>query len=94
MVSKSVVTSHTDVNKIINVVLALKMRDPEGAANYALHVSTRLHPLHGQYLTPEQFGDKFGPSKADYEGLIAWAKKNGLEINEENRGRMVVVGNR
>ena len=87
MVSKSVVTSHTDVNKIINLVLALKMRDPEGAANYALHVSTRLHPLYGQYLTPEQFGDKFGPAKADYEELIAWAKKNGLEINEENRGR-------
>jgi kumamolisin len=63
------------------------MKDPEGAANYAQHVSTRLHPLYGRYLTPEQFGDRFGPSAADYTVLVEWAKANGLKINEENRSR-------
>jgi subtilase family serine protease len=87
MLSKSVVTSHADQNKLINVVLVLKMKDAEGATNYAQHVSTRLHPLYGHYLTPEQFGDKFGPSKADYTALVAWAKGNGLKINEESRSR-------
>jgi kumamolisin len=51
------------------------------------HVSTRLHPLYGRYLTPEQFGDRFGPSKTDYSALVEWAKANGLKINEQSRSR-------
>jgi hypothetical protein len=40
------------------------------------------------YLTPEQFTEKFGPSKADYGAVIAFAKDNGLDVTGTQPNRM------
>jgi subtilase family serine protease len=87
MVLKSEVLAHVDLGTPINTVLVLPLRDPVGAENYAMRVNTPGDPLYQQFLTPEQFGAKFGPSEADYDVVLTWAKSNGLQPGELSRSR-------
>jgi uncharacterized protein (TIGR03437 family) len=45
------------------------------------HTSSNFH----RWLTPEQFGDRFGLNVADYEKVLAWLQSTGLHV--ENRAR-------
>jgi subtilase family serine protease len=83
--SKSIAISHIEPGKLLNVVLVLALKDPNGAAEFARRVSTPDDPLYGKFLSPEQFGAAFGPSDADYNTVRSWAVNNGLSINEISR---------
>ena len=85
--AKSSLTAPTASNQPIDVVIVLGLRDESGADHYAQHVSTPGDALYGQYLTPEQFGDRFGPAQADYQALRQWAEKTGLTVNEVSLSR-------
>ena len=40
-----------------------------------------------RWLTPEQFGDRFGASASDMAKLVAWLESQGLKVNDVARGR-------
>jgi hypothetical protein len=42
------------------------------------------------YLTPEQFAEKFGPAKSDYQALIKFAGENGLKVTGTHPNRVVL----
>jgi subtilase family serine protease len=44
-------------------------------------------PLYRQWLTPEEFGNRFGLSPADHSKVVAWLTSQGLAVNESGRGR-------
>ena len=44
-------------------------------------------PLYRQWLTPEEFGNRFGLSPADHSKVVAWLTSLGLAVNESGRGR-------
>ncbi len=48
-----------------------------------------------KWLTPDQFGQRFGPSDADVATLTAWLGKHGLSVSKVLAGRQVleVTGN-
>jgi uncharacterized protein (TIGR03437 family) len=43
--------------------------------------------LYRQWLTPEEFGNRFGLSPADHSKVVAWVTSQGLAVNESGRGR-------
>ncbi len=45
--------------------------------------SPRFH----QWLTPEQFGARFGLSSSDHSKIVAWLSSEGFTVNETGRGR-------
>lgn len=85
--SKSTLTAPSKLDQPIDVVIVLQLRDESGAQYYAQHVSTPGDPLYGQYLTPEQFGDRFGPAQSDYQAVRQWAGKSGVTLNEVSLSR-------
>jgi kumamolisin len=87
MLSKSEVLAHVDLNMPINTVFVLPLKDPAGAESYAMRVNTPGDPLYQQYLTPEEFGAKFGASETDYDAVLSWATSNGLKAGEPSRSR-------
>jgi subtilase family serine protease len=87
MVSKSQVLAHVDLNMPISMVFVLPLEDPAGAESYAMRVNTPEDPLYKQYLTPEQFGVRFGPSETDYNAVLTWAISTGLKPGETSRSR-------
>ena len=48
--------------------------------------STNYH----QWLTPEQFGNQFGPSDSDLEIVASWLRYHGFQIVNRSSGRTVI----
>ncbi len=44
-------------------------------------------PLYHQWLTPEQFANRFGLSLSDHSKIVAWLTSSGLAVNHSARGR-------
>ncbi|MFZ0761726.1 MAG: S53 family peptidase [Candidatus Sulfotelmatobacter sp.] len=44
-----------------------------------------------QWLTPEEFGERFGVSDADTAQIMAWLQGHGLEVEEVTAGRRSIV---
>ncbi len=47
-------------------------------------------PQYHKYLTPQQFGDRFGALQADYDRLVAFAGSNGLQIENRYPGKFLL----
>ena len=47
-------------------------------------------PNFHRWLTPDQFGKKFGPGQSDVSQVTAWLAQNGLKVTDISRGRTVI----
>jgi hypothetical protein len=47
-------------------------------------------PSFHQWLTPEEFGQRFGPAEADIQAVTAWLTGQGFEVNHVAAGRAVI----
>ena len=47
-------------------------------------------PSYHQFLSVEEFTERFGPSQEDYDAVISFAEKNGLTVTGVSPNRMVV----
>ena len=47
-------------------------------------------PRYHQWLTPEQYGDRFGMSRNDLRKVTAWLKSQGLTVEGSSRGHTEV----
>ena len=43
-----------------------------------------------QWLTPEEFGQQFGPTDADMQAITAWLQSHGFQVTGPSRGRTVI----
>ena len=91
LISQSTLLSPTDPTKEIGVVLVLPLKDPKGANEFALRVSTPKDELYGKYLTPQEFAARYGADEADYAAVKSWATANGLKISDESVSRTTLA---
>ncbi len=64
----------------MRVILSLPLRDEAGARAYGEAVSTPGNALYGHFLTPAEFGARFGGDATAYEALRNWAASAGLSV--------------
>ncbi|HWW15208.1 MAG TPA: S53 family peptidase [Candidatus Dormibacteraeota bacterium] len=48
-------------------------------------------PYYHQWLTPEQYGERFGLSEADAAKVVDWLQGHGLEVEEVTAGRRSII---
>jgi subtilase family serine protease len=48
-------------------------------------------PSYHQWLTPEQYGERFGVSEADAAQVVGWLQSHGMEVEEVTAGRRSIV---
>ncbi|MFZ0320899.1 MAG: S53 family peptidase [Candidatus Sulfotelmatobacter sp.] len=48
-------------------------------------------PSYHQWLTPEQYGERFGVSETDATQIAAWLQQHGMEVEEVSAGRRSIV---
>ena len=73
----------TSATQQISLTITLPLRNAAGAAAFAASVSTPGNSQFRHYLTPLQYGTKFGAKPEDYRVVAAWAKAQGLTVGEE-----------
>ena len=71
----------------MHITVALKVRDPAAMAAYARAVSTPGSTAYREYLSPTQFGLRFGPTAAQVAAVRASLRAHGL-----NPGRPTANG--
>jgi subtilase family serine protease len=74
----------------MRIVLVLPHRNQTELDNFLKEVYDPSSPSYHKFLTVEEFSEKFGPSREDYDSVIRFAKANGLSVVKTSRNRMNV----
>ena len=82
--ASSVATNH------LNLAIGLPLRNIGKLQVLIRDLSDPSSPKFRHYLTPAQFTEQFGPSEADYQAVIDFAKANGLKVTATHPNRVVL----
>jgi len=81
---------HYDPAKMLRLAIALAPAHLAEAHKFVEEVQDKQSPLFHQYLTVEQWRDRFGPSAEDEQAAVDWAKSQGLTVTQRYKNRLVV----
>ncbi len=74
----------------LHLTVTLKPRDPAALAAYAKAVSTPGSPSYHRYLTPHQFGRRFGATAAQLHKIRGAFARRGLPLGVASAGRLSI----
>jgi subtilase family serine protease len=75
----------------LSVVIGLPVRNRAGFQELLGQIYDPSSPDYHHYLTPLQITDRFGPTKEDYDAVVAFARTNGLQIVRAHSGRTLLT---
>jgi subtilase family serine protease len=67
-------------NQTLRFDIVLPLRDRAGLQNFLLELQDPTSPSYHQFLTPQEFTVRFGPSQEDWDAVVAFAKASGFQI--------------
>jgi subtilase family serine protease len=75
-----------------HVLLVLKGSPQQEAALETLlaQQQDRSSPNYHKWLTPEQFGQQFGPSDQDVQKVTSWLQSQGFQVNMVTKGKTTI----
>ncbi len=88
VINRVPMVGHLPENQSMRLVLTLPIRDQAGLDAFLKDVYDKNSPNFRHFLTVEQFTEKFGPTKEDYQTLIQFAKNNGFTVVKQSRNRL------
>ncbi|RDI99010.1 hypothetical protein DVT68_10985 [Dyella solisilvae] len=77
-------------NQVMRLDVVLPVRDRAGLDAFVAEVTNPASPSYRQYLTPEQFTARFGPTQADYDAVVSYLAGFGLRVVGGSRDGMDV----
>jgi subtilase family serine protease len=74
------------------MLLVLKRSPQQEAAleNLLDQQENRSSPNYHRWLTPEAFGEEFGPSEQDIQVVTSWLASHGFQVNRVSKGRTLI----
>ena len=73
----------------LRLAIGLPLRNEAELDDLLRQIYDPASPNYHQYLTLEQFTERFGPTEKDYQAIIAFATANGLTVSGTYPNRMV-----
>jgi subtilase family serine protease len=58
---------------------------------YLADLQDKSSPNYHMWLTPEQFGKRYGPADSDIAAIVSWLESHGLKLEEVSAGRTNVA---
>ena len=74
--------------QVMHFDVVLAPRDRGGLQTFVQEVNDSTSPSYHQFLTPQEFTARFGPSQKDWDALVAFAKASGFQIVGGSRDAM------
>jgi hypothetical protein len=74
----------------LHFVLRRSSAQEASLEGYLASTQARNSPNYRKWLTPEQFGDLFGPSDLDLQKLTGWLRGRGFTVNFVGKGRTTI----
>ncbi len=79
-----------DASTRLNLSIDLALHDRDALTNLLEQLYDPASPLYRHYLTPDEFDQRFGPTEADYQTVIAWATRSGFTIKAGQSNRLIL----
>lgn len=77
-------------NMVLKLAIGLPLRAPQELDAFLEQLGDPSSPNYRQYLTPEQFTERFGPTAEEYQAVIDFAQENGLRVAARHSNRMLL----
>ncbi|MET0616788.1 MAG: protease pro-enzyme activation domain-containing protein, partial [Luteibacter sp.] len=74
----------------LHVEVALKLRNPDQLQAFLAGVTAPGNALYGKFLTPAQFTERFGPTQAQVDAVVAHLRQAGFTNIEVAPNRLLV----
>ena len=74
----------------ISLVIALPLRNQPELRDLLARLYDPADPQYGQYLTPQEFTDRFGPTQSDYDLLETYMRSQGLAVTGAHSNRLLL----
>ncbi len=74
----------------LQLAIGLPLRNEQALDDLLREIYDPASPLYRQYLTPEQFTERFGPTEADYQTLADFLRAQGLAVTRTHPNRVVL----
>ena len=75
-------------NATIRLVMVLPLRNQDELDSLLADLYNPASPSYHQFLTVDEFTERFGPTQEDYNTAIAFAEENGLKVVGTSRNRV------
>src|SRR6266851_3070842 len=81
-----------DAQPVTRMLLLLQRSEEQETALRQLmeEQQTKNSPNYHAWLTPEEFGKKFGPADADVQAVTDWLTLHGFQVSKVSKGRTVI----
>jgi hypothetical protein len=80
----------TDGQQTLHLIISLNLSDPAGLKALIAAQNDRHSPLYHQYLTPQQFTERFAPSQASVDAVVAFLRGQGLTVQSVAANRLSI----
>lgn len=74
----------------ISLIIELKLRNMAKLKNFLDQVQNPASSIYHQWLTPEQFTARYGPSKAEVTQVISFLKGQGISVKRVSSNRTLI----
>ena len=74
----------------LNLALGLPVRNPAALTSLLHDIYDPASPEFHHYLTPDQFTARFGPTEADYQSVLDFARANGWQVTATHPNRLLL----
>jgi subtilase family serine protease len=74
----------------LSLAIGLPLRNPEALTNFLQQLYDPASPLFHQYLTPEQFTERFGPTEKEYQKVVDFARSKGFTVATTHPNRLLL----
>ena len=88
--AKAVLVGRLPSTNSLNLAIGLPLRDQAAVTRLLQDLYDPASPNYRHYLTSEQFDERFGPTEADYQAVIAFAKGHNLAVTGIHPNRMLL----
>src|SRR5579872_6612208 len=67
-------------NQVLRLTIALPLRDEPSLDQFLQLLYDRRSSLYHQFLSVQEFTERFGPSEGDYQSVVDYARTNGFTV--------------
>jgi kumamolisin len=78
------------LNQVLQLDLVLQIRDQAGLDSFLKDLYDPTSPSYRQFLTPQEFTARFGPTQESYDTVVRFAKTYGFQVVGGSRDAMDV----
>src|SRR5262249_24378821 len=79
-----------DPQKELHLAIGLPIRNQDQLTALLQSLYDPTSANFHQFITPDEFTKRFGPSEQDYEALAAFAQANGLDVTTRHTNRVIL----